>query len=110
MNGELQMKTQPTATNRGRFVLSLCMALFLAGPARAQETKFPINGATEKTPSYSQYFSWINNTNEGSTDRNTMVNLDFFRWLHDEYGMVLDIYVISAGAIDGPRRYGSMTE
>jgi hypothetical protein len=25
-------------------------------------------GADERTPSYSQYFSWINNTNEGSTE------------------------------------------
>ena len=56
-------------------------------------------GADERTPAYSQYFSWINNTNEGSTEKQTMVNLDFFKWLHDEYGMVLDIYVVSAGAI-----------
>jgi len=47
-------------------------------------------------------------TNEGSTEEQTMVNLDFFRWLHDEYGMVLDIYVISAGAIDKAGRYGKM--
>jgi len=65
-------------------------------------------GADERTPSYSQYFSWINNTNEGSTEEQTMVNLDFFKWLHDEYGMVLDIYVISAGAIDKAGRYGKM--
>jgi len=65
-------------------------------------------GADERTPSYSQYFSWINNTNEGSTEEHTMVNLDFFKWLLDEYGMVLDIYVISAGAIDKAGRYGKM--
>ena len=65
-------------------------------------------GADERTPSYSQYFSWINNTNEGSTEEQTMVNLGFFKWLHDEYGMVLDIYVISAGAIDKAGRYGKM--
>jgi hypothetical protein len=65
-------------------------------------------GADERTPSYSQYFSWINNTNEGSTEEQTMVNLDFFEWLHEEYGMVLDIYVISAGAIDKAGRYGKM--
>ncbi|MBT3748592.1 MAG: hypothetical protein HOG34_06365, partial [Bacteroidetes bacterium] len=62
----------------------------------------------EKTPSLSQYFSWINNTNEGSTEAQTLANLDFFKWLHDEYGMVLDIYVVSAGAIDKARWYGSM--
>ena len=65
-------------------------------------------GADERTPSYSQYFSWINNTNEGSTEEQTLVNLDFFQWLQDEYGMVLDIYVISAGAIDKAGRYGRM--
>jgi len=82
----------------------------LGAAEKADASKFSQRGATEKTPSYSQYFSWINNTNEGSTDHNTMVNLDFFEWLHTEYGMTLDIYVISAGAIDGPRRYGTMTE
>ncbi|MFK7909179.1 MAG: hypothetical protein AB8F34_01110, partial [Akkermansiaceae bacterium] len=66
-----------------------------------------IPGATEATPSYSQYFSWINNTNEGSTEENTMANLAFFKWLHDDYGMKLDIYAFDAGTIDGPRYYGS---
>lgn len=65
-------------------------------------------GANEKTPSLSQYFSWINNTNEGSTEAQTLANLDFFKYLHDEYGMILDIYVVSAGAIDKARWYGSM--
>ena len=73
---------------------------------KAPSKVFP--GADERTPSYSQYFSWINNTNEGSTEAQTMANLDFFKWLHDEYGMILDIYVISAGAIDKAGRYGKM--
>lgn len=66
-----------------------------------------IPGATESTPSLSQYFSWINNTNEGSTEAQTLTNLAFFKWLHDEYGMKLDIYAFDAGAIDGPEYYGS---
>ena len=66
-----------------------------------------IPGATESTPSLSQYFSWINNTNEGSTEAQTLANLAFFKWLHDEYGMKLDIYAFDAGAIDGPEYYGS---
>jgi hypothetical protein len=37
-----------------------------------------------------------------------LINLEFFKWLHDEYGMILDIYVISAGAIDKGSWYGSM--
>jgi len=86
------------------FDLSLCQA---GRPVASGEKKvYP--GADERTPSYSQYFSWINNTNEGSTEAQTLVNLDFFKWLHDEYGMVLDIYVISAGAIDKAGRYGKM--
>ena len=57
-------------------------------------------GADEKTPSRSEYFSWINNTGEGSTEKQTITNLEFFKWLHDEYGMVLDIYAFDAGNID----------
>ena len=37
------------------------------------------SGADERTPSRSEYFSWINNTNEGSTEKQTLVNLAFFR-------------------------------
>ena len=65
-------------------------------------------GADEKTPSRAQYFSWINNAWEGSTEEQTLVNLDFFRWLHDEYGMQLDIYAFDSGNIDGRGVYGSM--
>ncbi len=72
----------------------------------AQEKVFP--GAGEKTPSKAQYFSWINNTNEGATAGQTKINLDFFAWLKREYGMQLDIYAFDAGAIDGKRFYGSI--
>jgi len=72
----------------------------------SEKTVFP--GADESTPSLAQYFSWINNTNEGSNEKQTLINLDFFKWLHDEYGMVLDIYAFDAGNIDGPRYYGSL--
>ncbi len=72
----------------------------------AQEKIFP--GADESTPSRSEYFSWINNTNEGATEAQTLINLDFFKWLKDEYGMQLDIYAFDAGAIDGKRFYGNM--
>lgn len=66
-------------------------------------------GADEKTPSRAQYFSWINNTNEGATEAQTLVNLDFFDWLRREYGMQLDIYAFDAGAIDGPgNNYGNL--
>ena len=71
-----------------------------------QQKVFP--GANEKTPSKAQYFSWINNTNEGATEAQTQINLDFFGWLKSQYGMQLDIYAFDAGAIDGKRFYGSM--
>lgn len=58
-------------------------------------------GADERTPSRAQYFSWINNTNEGSCERQTLINFDYFRWLRDEYGMQLDIYAWDAGNLDG---------
>lgn len=58
-------------------------------------------GADEKTPSRSQYFSWINNTNEGSTEEQTRINLAYFAWLHRTYGMQLDIYAWDAGNLDG---------
>ncbi|MBQ3860364.1 MAG: hypothetical protein II779_07535, partial [Clostridia bacterium] len=51
----------------------------LQTPAEAPET--PARGADRRTPSIPQYFSWINNTWEGSTERQTMINLDFFDWL-----------------------------
>ena len=74
--------------------------------AFAQDKIFP--GADEKTPSRAQYFSWINNTNEGPTEAQTKINLNFFNWLKQEYGMQLDIYAFDAGAIDGAGYYGSV--
>lgn len=65
-------------------------------------------GADETTPSLAQYFSWINHTNEGPTEHQTLANLAFFQWMHDEFGMKLDIYAFDAGAIDGAGFYGSM--
>jgi hypothetical protein len=63
---------------------------------------------TEKTPSIPQYFSWINNTNEGPTEAQTLTNLQFFKWLHEEYGMRLGIYAFDAGTIDSQNYYGRM--
>lgn len=72
----------------------------------AQDKVFP--GADEKSPSRSEYFSWINNTNEGPTELQTLINLDFFKWLNQEYGMQLDIYAFDAGTIDGKKYIGTM--
>ena len=95
------MKMKPVCT----VLFTICLFTTILS---AQENCEVFPGADEKTPSLSQYFSWINNTNEGSTEEQTLINLEFFNWLHDEYGMILDIYVISAGAIDKGSWYGSM--
>ena len=58
-------------------------------------------GADQRTPSVPQYFSWINNTNEGSTEAQTITNLEFFAWLKRVYGMQIKIYAWDAGNFDG---------
>ncbi len=70
----------------------------------AKKTK-ATSGADEKTPSLPQYFSWINSTNEGSTEEQTIANLEYFKWLHDKYGMKLKIYAWDAGNLDGAGFY-----
>ena len=57
----------------------------------------------ELTPSKSIYFDWINRNWYGSNENKIEANLKFFKWLHDEYGMQLDIYLMDAADIDqGP--------
>ncbi len=58
-------------------------------------------GADEKTPSRAQYFSWVNNTNEGSCEEHTLINLAYFDYLKRTYNMKLDIYAWDAGNLDG---------
>jgi hypothetical protein len=93
-----------------KFLYSACLYIFFLlqyvniGFSQSPNKVFP--GANEKTPARSEFFSWINNTNEGTTEKQTLSNLNFFQFLHDEYGMVLDIYAFDAGAIDGAGYYG----
>lgn len=87
-------------------IASIFLLIIAGYSLQAQSTIFP--GAAEGTPSRAQYFSWINNTNEGASAEQTLVNLEFFGWLKKEYGMQLDIYAFDAGAIDGKRFYGSI--
>jgi hypothetical protein len=86
-------------------IMICCICVMLGGSLIAvADDVYP--GADESSASRSEYFSWINNTNEGATAAQTLTNLAFFRWLHDEFGMQLDIYAFDAGAIDGKRFYG----
>ena len=67
---------------------------------------------TETTPSRAEFFTWINDTWEGSNEAQSSVNLQFFQWLHRQYGMTLDLYAFDAGNIDTQMylgSYGSMT-
>lgn len=91
-----------------RFKSLICLSYFLmhGSLSMAQEKVFP--GADERTPSKAQYFSWINNTNEGPTEKQTLTNFAFFEWLKKTYGMQLDIYAFDAGALDGKNFYGSL--
>jgi len=66
-----------------------------------QEKTKKTSGADEKTPSVAQYFSWINHSFEGSDENTTMINLEYFKWLHDKYGMNLKLYLLDAGNLDG---------
>ncbi|MCD4770732.1 MAG: hypothetical protein K8R35_11270 [Bacteroidales bacterium] len=89
-----------------RLITTLLLTGLVTGLCGQEKIVFP--GANENTPSRAQYFSWINNTNEGTTTEHTLINLDFFNFLKREYGMQLDIYAFDAGAIDGKRFYGSI--
>ncbi|MFR9523791.1 MAG: hypothetical protein SNH94_04375 [Rikenellaceae bacterium] len=85
--------------------------LLLAGSVNSFAAKpegYALAGADEKTPSRTQYFSWINNTNEGASEEQSLTNLSFFEWLHKDYGMILDIYAFDAGLIDGRLFYGQI--
>lgn len=92
--------------NRVHLFFGIIVAFMTTQLCFSQKENKVFPGADENTPSRSEYFSWINNTNEGTTEDHTMVNMEFFKWLYDEYGMVLDIYAFDAGAIDGKRFYG----
>ncbi len=61
----------------------------------------------ERSPSRAHYFDWINSQYEGTTEAQTLVNMAFFQWLHDEFGLILDIYSLDVGNIDdGPYTAG----
>jgi hypothetical protein len=79
--------------------------LWPASICAGEDKVFP--GADERTPSRAHYFSWINNAWEGSTEAQTLISLDFFQWLRDEYGMQLDCYALDAGNLDTQGEYVS---
>jgi hypothetical protein len=85
----------------------LCLIIISITPFHSFGHTQSIETKLEKTPSRSHYFDWINSQYEGTTEIQTLINMDFFEWLHDEYGMVLDIYALDVGNIDdGPYTAG----
>jgi len=106
------LSTERSMKNKGYWCLVLLSVL--SQTLKSQEHPTVIN---EFTPSKAIYFSWINHAWEGTDAIQTMANLDFFNWMHDEYGMKLDLYLLDAGTLDegpecigklfGDNRYGS---
>ncbi|NTV80750.1 MAG: hypothetical protein HGA24_04920, partial [Candidatus Aminicenantes bacterium] len=76
--------------------------------APAQAKVFP--GADESTPSIAHYFTWINNVGGGPPQAQTMINLEFFKWLKEEYGMRLDTYAFDADILDGAGYFNLKSE
>ena len=83
------------------FTICICITAVSFGLDKSEK----ISELTSK----STYYTWNNNATEGTTERHTLINLAFFEWLHDEYGMNLDIYFFDAGGIDTvTNQYGNM--
>lgn len=89
-------------------IYCLCCAMLLLPLHHAHAQNSSCMPVTQSTPSFAEYFSWINNTNEGPSEQQTLVNFDFFRWMNASYGMQLDIYAFDAGAVDGAKMYGDI--
>ena len=87
-------------------ILFVGLAVLVSLQATAQIKPFSKGGADEQTPSYSEYFSWIEHTWEGTTEQQALADLNFFKYLKETYGMQLDLFAFDAGTIDGRNGYG----
>jgi len=90
---------------KAKTILFFILGFYLSSPVKAfvQDSPWHELSIDEKTPSKAVYFDWINRNWYGSNQHKIEANLRFFKWLHDEYGMQLDIYLMDAGDIDqGP--------
>ncbi|WP_373494678.1 hypothetical protein [Aquiflexum sp.] len=85
------------------FPFMLCLFLCL----EVEGQNGPFKNIEETSPSKSMYFDWININWYGGNEQKVLRNLEFFKWLHDDYGMELDIYLLDAGNFDnGPNCNG----
>ncbi len=93
-----------------RLLLSVGIAIASVHPAwsATPQSLAPLAGADEGTPSKAMFFDWINIDWHGGREEKVLRNLEFFKWLHDEYGMQLEIYLMDAATLDkGPGCSGS---
>ena len=87
------------------FTAIFCFSAFLLGQSGNPGLSGP--SCLSQRVSQSHYFDWINSQYEGTTEEQAMINLDFFKWMHDTYGMKLDIYSLDVGNMDdGPMTAG----
>ncbi|OIP84514.1 MAG: hypothetical protein AUK44_02310 [Porphyromonadaceae bacterium CG2_30_38_12] len=85
------------------FLLRISLMLLICTNNQAQKLTQLDKVINNFTPSKSIYFDWINRNWYGSNEKKIEANLKFFKWLHDEYGMKLDIYLMDAADVDqGP--------
>jgi hypothetical protein len=89
------------------FGLGFCFFLIQISLPLDFEVEKNLSKRAQGIPSQAFYFDWISSQYEGSTEEQTLIKLDFFKWLHEEYGMSLDIYSLDVGNIDdGPYTAG----
>lgn len=85
------------------FYIFLCFTFLNLNTALSQGYDLEEKAIDKFTPSKAIYFDWINRNWYGSNEKKVEANLRFFKWMHDEYGMQLDIYLMDAADIDqGP--------
>lgn len=85
------------------FFIFFCLLSFNLSIVFSQDSNKMTRIIDQLTPSKAIYFDWINRNWYGSNENKIEANLKFFKWLHDEYGMKLDIYLMDAADIDqGP--------
>jgi hypothetical protein len=95
-NFNLKMRTS-------NYLLLIYFILLNVNNTFAQNSNPSNKAINNLTPSKSVYFDWINRNWYGSNEKKIEANLNFFKWLHHEYGMQLDIYLMDAADIDqGP--------
>jgi hypothetical protein len=92
------MKRRP-----GRWIFAA--AVVAAGGARAAaDAGGPVPPVGERTPGRAMYFDWVSRNWYGSNEAKVLADLRFFKWMHEEYGMQLDLFVLDTATIDnGPR-------